>query len=77
VIRRGFWIALGLGAGATAAIIASRWMKRKTEAMAPTNIAREARDTAANLGQLVRESLAEFRKGMADREAEIRAGLAE
>ena len=76
-MRRIFWLALGLGAGATAAVMASRWMKRKTEAMAPANVAREARQAASDLGQLVREAVGEFRKAMAEKEAEIEAQIAE
>ena len=76
-MRRIFWLAVGLGAGATAAVIASRWMKRKTQALAPANVAREARQTAGDLGRLVREALADARTAMAEREAEIRASLEE
>ena len=76
-MRRIFWLALGLGAGATAAVMASRWMKRKTEALAPANLARDARGAVSDLGQLVRESIAEFRKAMADKEAEIEAQIGE
>jgi hypothetical protein len=75
VIRRGFWVALGLGAGATFAVIVSRRMRRATEAMAPANIAREARGVLSDLGQLVQETLEEFRKGMAAKEAELRTAL--
>jgi hypothetical protein len=76
-VRRIFWLSLGLGAGATAAVMASRWMKRKTQAMAPANLARDARDAASDLGQLVREAVGAFRDAMADKEAEIQGQLAE
>ena len=74
-MRRAFWVALGLGAGATAAVLASRWMRKQSERMAPANVGRQLGDTARDLGQLLREALEEWRKGAAQKEAEIRAQL--
>ena len=42
-MRRLFWVALGLGAGAASAIIASRFVRKQTAKVAPSNLAREAR----------------------------------
>jgi len=74
-MRRLFWTALGLGAGATAAVLVSRWMRRTTQAVAPANVAREAGRTVSDFVELVRQALAEGRAGMAEKEAEIRASL--
>ena len=74
-MRRMFWTALGLGAGVTVAVLASRWMRRQSERMAPANVGRQLGDTAKDLGQLAREAMDEWRKGMAEKEAEIRAQL--
>jgi hypothetical protein len=74
-VRRLFWTALGLGAGVTAAVLTSRWMRRQTERMAPANVGRQLGDTARDVGQLLQEALEEWRKGMAEKEAEIRAQL--
>ena len=74
-MRRAFWVALGLGAGVTAAVLTSRWMRKQTERMAPANVGRQLEDTFQDIGQLVREILEEWRKGMAEKEAEIRAQL--
>jgi len=74
-VRRAFWIALGLGAGATAAIIVSRWMRRQTQRMAPANLGQQLGSTARDLGQLAREAAEEWRRGAAEKEAEIRAQL--
>ena len=74
-MRRLFWTALGLGAGVTAAVITSRWMRKQSERMAPANVGRQLGDAARDLGQLLQEAVEEWRKGMADREAEIRAQL--
>ena len=72
-MRRSFWVAVGLGAGATGAVVASRWAKRQARKVAPTTIAREAKGGLLDLGKLVSESLAEGRRAMADREEELRA----
>ena len=74
-MRRIFWLALGLGAGATAAAMGGRWMKRQTERMAPANVARQAGRGAVELGSLLTDAAKEFRAGAREREAEIRSGL--
>ena len=77
MFRRGFWVALGLGAGATGAIIASRWARKQADRVAPATIAREAKGGLLDLGKLVSESIAEGRQAMEERERELRAGLPE
>lgn len=72
-MRRGFWVALGLGAGATGAILASRWTKKQAQRVAPQNIAREAKGGIMDLSKLVAESLDEGKRAMAEREAQLRA----
>jgi hypothetical protein len=74
-VRRLFWTALGLGAGVTAAVLTSRWMRRQSERLAPANIGQQLGEAARDLGQLAREALQEWRTGMAEKEAEIRAQL--
>ena len=75
MFRRGFWVALGLGAGATGAIIASRWARKQADRVAPATIAREAKGGFLDLGKLVSESIAEGRQAMEDRERELKAQL--
>jgi hypothetical protein len=75
-VRRIFWLALGLGAGATAAIMSSRWVRQQAQRMAPTNLAKQAGKTMSDLAALAGQTVAEFRQGMADKEAEVRAALA-
>jgi hypothetical protein len=72
-VRRSFWIALGVGAGATGAVVTSRWAKRQARKVAPATIAREAKGGLLDLGKLVSESIAEGRRSMAEREQELRA----
>ena len=75
MLRRGFWVALGLGAGATGAVLASRWTKKQAARVAPATLAREANGGLLDLGKLVSESIAEGRQAMEDRERELRADL--
>ncbi len=72
-MRRAFWVALGLGAGATGAVITSRWAKKQAAKVAPQNIAREAKGGLLDLGKLVSETMAEGKHAMAERERELRA----
>jgi hypothetical protein len=77
VIRRGFWVALGLGAGATTAVIASRWTRKQADRVAPATLAREAKGGVLDLGKLLSESIAEGRRAMGERERELRSGMPE
>ena len=76
-MRRIFWLALGLGAGATAAVLTARWARRQGQKVAPANLGRQVSRGASDLGRLVRTALDEGRQAMADREAEIRRELDE
>jgi hypothetical protein len=71
-VRRGFWVALGLGAGATGAILASRWTHKQVEKAKPQAIAREAKGGLLDLTKLLAESIDEGKRAMADRERELR-----
>jgi len=72
VIRRGFWVGVGIGLGATTAVIASRWARKQADRVAPVTIAREAKGGLLDLGKLVSESIAEGRQAMEERERELR-----
>jgi hypothetical protein len=74
-VRRGFWVALGLGAGATGAVLASRWARRQAKKVAPTTLAREAKGSLLDLSKLVSESIEEGKRAMEARERELRAEL--
>jgi hypothetical protein len=74
-VRRGFWVALGLGAGATGAVLASRWARRQARKVAPTTLAREAKGSLLDLSKLVSESIEEGKRAMEARERELRAEL--
>jgi hypothetical protein len=72
-VRRTFWVALGLGAGATGAVIASRWTRKQVERAKPQTLAREAKGGLLDLSRLVAESIQEGRRAMDERERELRA----
>jgi hypothetical protein len=74
-MRRGFWVALGLGAGATGAVLASRWARRQAAKVKPTTLAREVKGSLLDLSKLVAESLEEGKRAMEERERELRDGL--
>jgi hypothetical protein len=74
-VRRAFWVALGLGAGATGTVVASRWARRQARRVAPQTIAREAKGGILDLTKLVSESIAEGKRAMEERERELREEL--
>jgi len=71
-VRRLFWLGLGLGTGTTIGLLGARWVRRQTRSLAPSNLAGQAAATARDTGSLLREAAREFRRGMEDREAELR-----
>jgi hypothetical protein len=75
MFRRVFWLAVGLGAGSTAVIMANRWAQRQAARMAPANLAREASNAVRELGTVLADAAKDFRTGMTEREAEIRGAL--
>jgi hypothetical protein len=74
-VRRAFWVALGLGAGVTVGVALTRWARRTSSQMAPANVGRQAMGVVSDVGGLLREAAAEFRRGMAEKEAEVRAAI--
>jgi hypothetical protein len=72
-VRRIFWLAVGLGAGAVGAIMTMRFARRQASKVAPANLAREARGGLMDLAKLVAESIEEGRGAMRDKEQELRA----
>lgn len=76
-MKRAFWLAMGLGAGVTGAVMLSRWMRRQQDRLSPANIGAQVGETARDLGRLLRTSIAEGREEMRRVEAEIRSSLSE
>jgi hypothetical protein len=71
-VRRLFWVALGLGAGAAGAIVTLRFARKQAQKVAPSTLAREARGGVMELTKLVSESIAEGKRAMREKEEELR-----
>jgi sensor histidine kinase regulating citrate/malate metabolism len=74
-VRRIFWLALGLGAGAAGAILTTRFARRQMQKVAPSTIAREARGGLLELSRLVSESIAEGKRAMQEAERDARSSI--
>ena len=71
-MKRLFWLALGLGAGAAGAIMTARFARRQMDKVAPSTLAREARGGLLDLSRRVSESMEEGRRAMQDKEEQLR-----
>ena len=76
-MKRIFWLALGLGAGAAGAIMTARFARRQMDKVAPSTLAREARGGLLDLSRRVSESMEEGRRAMPEKEEELRGGFGE
>jgi sensor histidine kinase regulating citrate/malate metabolism len=76
-VRRLFWLALGLGAGAAGAVLTTRFAKKQMQKVAPSTIAREARGGLLELSKLVSESIAEGKRAMEQAESDARSSISE
>jgi len=74
-VRRLFWIAVGLGAGAVGAVMTMRFARKQADKVAPSRIARQAKGGIMDLAKLVSESMAEGQRAMREREDELRGDL--
>jgi hypothetical protein len=74
-VRRLFWLAFGLGAGAVAGVAATRWTRKQADRVAPATLAREAKGGLVEFAKLVSASVEEGKRAMADAEAETRERL--
>ncbi len=73
-MRRAFWLALGLGAGAAGAVMTARFARKQAQKVAPAALAREAKGGIMELSKLVSESIAEGKRAMKDKQEELRSG---
>ena len=71
-MRRLFWLAFGLGAGATGASSRRVGHGGRSNKAKPATIAREAKGGLLDLSKLVAESIEEGRRAMEERERELR-----
>jgi len=71
-VRRIFWLALGLGAGAAGVVVSARFAKKQAKTV-PAAVVREARGGIMELSKLFNESIAEGKRAMAEKERELRS----
>jgi len=71
-VRRIFWLALGLGAGAVGAVLTARFARKQAQRLAPASLAREARGGLMDVARLFSESIAEGKQAMREKEDELR-----
>jgi hypothetical protein len=76
-MKRIFWGLVGLGMGAVIGVGVMRWASRTADRLAPRSLASELLETAADWRERLAEALEEGQAAMAEREAELRAQLAE
>jgi hypothetical protein len=76
-VRRLFWALVGVGAGVAIGVSAVRWAARTAERLAPSSLAERAFQAAGDWRVRLAEAFEEGRAAMAEREAELRARLAE
>ena len=76
-MKRLFWTLLGLGMGAAIGIGVVRWAGRTADRLTPQSMGQRALSAARDWRVRLSEALEEGRAAMAEREAELRAQLAE
>lgn len=77
MLKRAFFLTVGLGAGVALGVYAVRRVEEARRRMSPEALAAGAGARAGALGERVREALAVGRATAAAREAELRARFAE
>ena len=76
-MRRVFWGLVGLGMGAVIGVGVMRWASRTADRLAPQSLAGELAQTAADWRERLNAALSAGQAAMAEREAQLRAQLAE
>jgi hypothetical protein len=76
-MRRVFWGLVGIGMGAAIGVGVMRWAQRAADRLAPQSLASELLQAAAGWRERLAVALEQGQAAMAEREAELRAQLAE
>lgn len=72
-MRRMFWV----GVGVAGTVLVLRWLRKQRQRMSPEEIGRSVGEGLADFRELVRASVAEGRRAMREKEAELRSSLPE
>jgi len=73
VLRRFFWLFLGVGVGMGSSLWFTRRVKQVAARYTPERISQDMAASVRTLGRDVRQSIQEGREAMLEREAELRA----
>lgn len=73
MIKRLFWLGLGVAVG----VVVVRQVSKAAKAYSPAGLAGSARNSAAGLIDSVRDFVSDVRMGMAEREEQIQAAIAQ
>jgi hypothetical protein len=76
-MKRVFWGLVGLGMGAAVGVGVLRWAQRAADRLAPQSLASELIQTGADWRERLSAALSGGQAALAEREAELRAQLAE
>jgi len=75
VLRRLFWLVVGMGFGFGASFWLMRFVKETVARYSPERVSSDLADAVRGLGVDVRSAIAEGREAMREREAELRADV--
>ncbi len=67
-MKRVFWF----GVGVTAAVLATRWVRKQRARLSPANVGEQAGRAARDFRALVSEAVDEGRRAAREKEAELR-----
>jgi hypothetical protein len=73
VLRRLFWLGLGVGLGFGASFWLTRWVRDTAARYAPERVSSDLADAVRGFGRDVRDAVTEGRDAMRQREAELRS----
>jgi hypothetical protein len=76
VIKRLFWLLVGISVGITVVLRTQRSLRRRTDRLKPERMASDLAEAIRHLGVDLRKAVEEGRTTMATREAELREQLA-
>ena len=77
MFKRLFWLMIGLGFGFGTSFWMMRFMRETMQRYTPERVSADLADALRGLGKDLRAAVAEGREAMREREAEIRAELAD
>jgi gas vesicle protein len=75
VLRRAFWLGLGVGLGGGASFWLTRWVRDTAARYAPERVSSDLAEAVKGFGRDVRDAVAEGRDAMRERETDLRKSV--